>query len=216
MCLAESLVDYSLQMQIFLRVILENEWSKTHLFRNFRHLIMDNAEEETYAAQELVRLWLPHLESALIVVDEDGGYRAFLGADAENAGRLAEFTKERMRLRDSHVAASGSSALIDRINRASGQQVADGNREANAGGSADPPDDSPIVFPEHSHRFYPQMIEWAVDGIERLVKSEGVAPGEIVVLAPFVSDALRFSFAVSPGGERRSGYQSPAQPGSER
>ena len=51
---------------------------------------MDNAEEETYAAQELVRLWLPHLESALIVVDEDGGYRAFLGADAENAERLAE------------------------------------------------------------------------------------------------------------------------------
>ena len=193
LCLAESLVDYSLQMQIFLRVILENEWSKTHLFRKFRHLIMDNAEEETYAAQELVRLWLPHLESALIVVDEDGGYRAFLGADAENAGRMAEFTKERIRLRDSHVSASGSSALIDRINRASGQQVADGNREANAGGSADPPGDSPIVFPEHSHRFYPQMIEWAVDGIERLVKSEGVAPGEIVVLAPFVSDALRFS-----------------------
>ena len=193
LCLAESLVDYSLQMQIFLRVILENDWSRTHLFRNFRHLIMDNAEEETYAAQELVRLWLPHLESALIVVDEDGGYRAFLGADAENAQRLANYTEKRIRLQRSFVAASGSSALIDRINRASGRQGDDGMGEACADGPVEQPDDSPIVFPETLHRFFPQMIEWAVDGIERLVKDEAVAPGEIVVLAPFVSDALRFS-----------------------
>ena len=193
LCLAESLVDYSLQMEIFLRVILENEWSRTHLFRNFRHLIMDNAEEETYAAQELARLWLPHLESALIVADEDGGYRAFLGADAENAERLANCTEKRVRLQRSIVAASGSAALIDRINRASGRRVDDGMGEASADGPVEQPGDSPIVFPETLHRFYPQMIEWTVDGVERLVKDEGVAPGEIVVLAPFVSDALRFS-----------------------
>ena len=196
-CLQASLVDYSLQMQIFLRVILENEWCRTHLFRSFRHLIIDNAEEETFAAQELVRRWLPHLESALLVVDEDGGYRAFLGADAENAERLANFTEKRIRLGRSHVAAPGSAALIGRINRAVGRQVGDGIGDGRADGKDEGPDEgsdkSPVVFPERSHRFYPQMIEWAVDGIERLVRKEGVAPGEIAVMAPFVSDALRFS-----------------------
>ena len=37
------------------------------------------------------------------------------------------------------------------------------------------------------------MIEWVVGEIERLVKREAVAPGQIAVLAPFMSDALRFS-----------------------
>lgn len=196
LCLQESLVDYSLQMQIFLQVILENEWCRTHLFRSFRHLLFDNAEEETFAAQELLRRWLPQLESALIVYDEDGGYRAFLGADPPNAERLARCTEKRIRLRRSFVAAPGSSALISRINRAVGGQVLKGrekDREEGAEGESDMGDGSPIVFPDSSHRFYPQMIEWTVDRIERLVKEEGVAPGEIAVLAPFVSDALRFS-----------------------
>ncbi|MXX27922.1 MAG: ATP-dependent helicase [Caldilineaceae bacterium SB0668_bin_21] len=193
LCLEESLVDYSLQMQVFLRVILENEWCRTHLFRRFRHLIIDNAEEETYAAQELVRRWLPHLESALIVVDEDGGYRAFLGADAENAVRLSDHTEKRIRLRGSLVAAPGSSRLIGRINRAVNRQVVEGIGEGGAAGESESPVDSPMVFPEHSYRFYPQMVEWAVDLIEKLVKDDGVEPNEIVVLAPFVSDALRFS-----------------------
>ncbi|MDE0461157.1 MAG: AAA family ATPase [Caldilineaceae bacterium] len=193
LCLEESLVDYSLQMQVFLRVILENEWCRTHLFRRFRHLIIDNAEEETYAAQELVRRWLPHLESALIVVDEDGGYRAFLGADAENAVRLSDHAEKRIRLRGSLVAAPGSSRMIGRINRAVNRQVVEGIGEGGVAGESELPVDSPIVFPEHSYRFYPQMVEWAVDLIEKLVKDDGVEPNEIVVLAPFVSDALRFS-----------------------
>ena len=194
MCLRESLVDYSLQMQIFLQEILENEWCRTHLFRSFRHLVFDNAEEETFAAQELVRRWLPHLDSALILVDEDGGYRAFLGADPQNAVRLARFTDSRARLPGSHSMAPGLSSMIGRINRA----IHGGRREGEQGAGTDEElsvrtDRGPLVFPEGAHRFYPQMIEWAVEEIERLVKQEGVAPKEIAVLAPFVSDAMRFS-----------------------
>lgn len=194
MCLHESLVDYSLQMQIFLQEILENEWCRTHLFRSFRHLVFDNAEEETFAAQELVRRWLPHLDSALILVDEDGGYRAFLGADPRNAERLARFTDSRARLPSSRSMAPGLSSMIGRINRA----IPGGRREVEQeAGTDDEPsvltDAGPLVFPERAHRFYPQMIEWAVEKIERLVKQEGVAPKEIAVLAPFVSDAMRFS-----------------------
>jgi hypothetical protein len=38
------------------------------------------------------------------------------------------------------------------------------------------------------------MIDWVVERIATLL-AEGVAPNDIVVLAPFVSDALRFSFS---------------------
>ncbi len=194
LCQAESLVDFSLWMQIFLQEVLENEWSSTHLFRTHRHLIFDNAEEDTFAAQELVRRWLPYLDSALILVDEDAGYRAFLGADPHNAERLADHTDHCARLGQSHITPPALPRLVDRINRAFHASTADSAPNGSADdGAAAIRAHTPIAPPELSHRFYPQMIDWAVAEIERLVEEEGVAPGQIAVLAPFVSDALRFS-----------------------
>jgi hypothetical protein len=37
------------------------------------------------------------------------------------------------------------------------------------------------------------MLDWITDEIESLIKNDGVYPKNIVVLAPFISDALRFS-----------------------
>ncbi len=193
-CRRKSLVDYSLQMEIFLNEILENRWCETHLFRTFRHMIFDNAEEETFAGQRMVARWLPHLESALILLDEDGGYRAFLGADPINAENLADCVAQRARLTRSHVMAPGIGRVIDRLRlalrRPDGQSISEAEPVPERAGTES---DLPIVFPEQSHRFFPQMIEWVVGEIERLVKHEAVAPGQIAVLAPFMSDALRFS-----------------------
>ena len=193
-CRRESLVDYSLQMQIFLNEILENRWCETHLFRTYRHLVFDNAEEETYAGQKLVARWLPHLESALILLDEDGGYRAFLGADPINAEKLADCVAHRARLTRSHVMAPGIGRVIDRLRlalrRPDGQSISEVEPVPERAG---PESEPPIVFPEQSHSFFPQMIEWVVGEIERLVEHEVVAPDQIAVLAPFMSDAMRFS-----------------------
>jgi hypothetical protein len=43
------------------------------------------------------------------------------------------------------------------------------------------------------HRFYPQMLDWAAEQIATLVFEDGVRPEQIAVLAPFLSDALRYS-----------------------
>ncbi len=193
-CKKKSLVDYSLQMQIFRNEILQNKWCEAHLFRTYRHLVFDNAEEETYAGQNLVGRWLPHLESALIIVDEDGGYRAFLGADPINAEHLADCVDHRARLTRSHLVAPGLESMIDRLRLTFRRTVGERSPEENrAVGRAGPESGPRIVFPQQSHRFYPQMIEWVVGEVERLVRLEAVAPGQIAVLAPFMSDALRFS-----------------------
>lgn len=182
LCLADSLVDFSLWMQLFLNEILENEWSRTHLFRSYRHLIFDNAEEDTFAAQELVRHWLPHLDSALLLVDEDAGYRVFLGADPQRAESLADLSMHSVRLDRSYSTPDALEAFTQRIKRAI-QGTVQQERESSA--------HARLHFT--THRFYPQMIDWAVEEIQRLVTQEGVPPGQIAVMAPFVSDALRFS-----------------------
>lgn len=44
-----------------------------------------------------------------------------------------------------------------------------------------------------AHRFHPEMLNWVAAEIARLVNDEGVKPGQIAVLAPFLGGGLRFS-----------------------
>jgi hypothetical protein len=43
------------------------------------------------------------------------------------------------------------------------------------------------------HVYHPQMIDWVAESVASLVHSEGVPPSEIVIMAPYLPDALRFS-----------------------
>jgi superfamily I DNA/RNA helicase len=210
LCLRDSLVDFSLWIELFENQVLANDWSRTHLFRSQRHLILDNAEEDTHAAQSLVRRWIPHLESALVVVDEDAGYRVFLGANPEGAVGLAEVCDLQLRLTESHLMPRSLGRMAQIVDKAvRGRQTAQAAALGETGdlglkpqatgyanGTQNSREDAvhaPLPLVYRTHRFYPQMINWAVDEIEHLVRERGVPPGQIAILAPFVSDALRFS-----------------------
>lgn len=215
LCLRESLVDFSLWIELFESQVLVNDWSRTHLFRSQRHLIMDNAEEDTHAAQSLVRRWIPHLDSAMIVVDEDAGYRVFLGANPEGAAELAEVCDRQLPLTESYLMPRSLERMARIVDKAvRGRRIAQaaetGATPPNIlfhGETPSPPTagytngaqhydeaaHAPLPLVYRTHRFYPQMINWTVDEIERLVRDRGVSPGQIAILAPFVSDALRFS-----------------------
>jgi hypothetical protein len=191
LCLDATLIDFSLQVELFNRHVLTNDWSRTHLFRAHRHLIFDNIEEDTVSAHRLVLQWLPHLESALLLGDDDAGFRVFLGANPEGVPDLISACTQQRRLTASHIMSPDLRDLTEHIS-------ATLNRRTNG---ADEPKTqprnanitAPLVIPGTGFRFYPQMIRWCVDEVTRLVQQQGVPPGEIVVLAPFVSDALRFS-----------------------
>jgi hypothetical protein len=49
-----------------------------------------------------------------------------------------------------------------------------------------------------SRKFYPQMLDWVVEQVTGLVK-KGVPPREIVILAPFLGDSLRFALTTRLG-----------------
>ncbi len=191
--LQHSLVDFSMWIRLFNEQVLANPWSRTHLFRSRRHLIMDNSEEENFAAQELARQWIPHLESALVVVDEDAGFRLFLGANPRDVDRLLDVCTERLSLDESYIMSPGLERLTQLVDGAVGGQRSAVTPSPDAQHNGKAPAVVPLPLTYRIHRFYPQMIDWAVDEIERLVRDRGVAPGEIAILAPYVSDALRFS-----------------------
>jgi hypothetical protein len=191
LCYDQTLIDFSLQIDLFSRQLLTNQWSRTHLLRSHRHLIYDNAEEGNAAAHDLVRLWLPDLDSALIVVDEDGGYRLFLGADPNGALELAKLCTHQRRVVSPDGEATPIRNTIAAVERALRRPTAAENPPVVPADG----DERRLAFraPEVRFRFYPQMIAWVVSEIRRLVTRDGMRPGEIAVVAPFVSDALRFA-----------------------
>ena len=184
-CLRHNLLDFSLQVEVFRQHLWSLPECRDYLTRSYRHLIVDNLEEDTPFAHDLLRDWLPQVDSALLIYDQEAGYREFLGADPDSGAALKVLCAEHLTLNQSFVASPELNAL--------GARLANALRQPRA---AQPP-----VAPEavrqtllfrEDMRFYPEMLDWVAGQIADLVDG-GVTPSEIVVLAPFLSDSLRFS-----------------------
>ncbi|HSN75895.1 MAG TPA: DEAD/DEAH box helicase, partial [Anaerolineae bacterium] len=93
-CLDHNLLDFSLQVEVFWRHLWPLPICREHLLQTHRHLIVDNMEEDTPFAHDLLSDWLPAVESALLIYDQDAGYRQFLGADPQSGYALRDLCNE--------------------------------------------------------------------------------------------------------------------------
>lgn len=184
-CLQRNLLDFSLQLEIFHSVLFPSEAYRQYLRQSFRHLIFDNVEEDIPVAHEIVLELLPDLDSALLIYDSDGGYRSFLGADPlsgyalkENCPVQAAFTQSLVTSPALENLRQNFSACLHRQESEPSTQIHD-------------------ILQFHYKSYQPQMVQDIAEKIAFLVKQEGIAPGEIAILSPFLSDALRFSIATS-------------------
>ncbi len=183
-CLEHNLLDFSLQMELLHRHLWPRPLFRDYLFRRYRHLIADNVEEETPLTHDLLRDWLPRLDSALLIYDEGGGHRLFLGADAEGGRELAALCEEEVRFAEPRNPAPPLLALAAALGRALDAPLPGMEAEA---------DFRPALHrPEQTPHYYPQMLDWVAEQVAGLV-DRGVPPSEIVILAPFLNDLLRFS-----------------------
>jgi len=96
-CLQNNLLDFSLQLEVFWRHLWPDPLVHGYLTKTYRHLIYDNLEEDGPHAHDLIRAWLPEFDSALLIYDENAGYRRFLGADIDTALALRELCDQQIR-----------------------------------------------------------------------------------------------------------------------
>lgn len=185
-CLSHHLMDFSLQIEVFTRHLWHHETCRGYFTERYRHLIVDNVEEDTPAAHDLLRDWLPVCDSALILYDYDAGFRRFLGADERSGYSLRDHCARVVTFTESFVTPP---ALMD-----FDQALNDVLHQAMAGADEAPPTvdlRDAVVF--ENFRYYPEMVDSVVDSVSSLVLEHGVPPREIVIAAPYVSDALQFS-----------------------
>jgi hypothetical protein len=181
-CLENNLLDFSLQLELFWRVLWREPLCRDYLTGTFRHLVVDNLEEDTPLAHDLLREWLPAFDSAMLIYDHQAGYRRFLGADPNSAYTLRELCQEQVTFEGSFVTTPELESLATHIGLSLDRPL------------APPPPGSPAPALNFAfQRFYPEMLDAVTEQIAHLVFDEQVPPGQIAVLAPFLPDALRFS-----------------------
>lgn len=179
-CLDHNLLDFSLQLEIFSSILWPQKQVQSYLKRTYHHLIYDNVEEDAPRAHDIINEWFADFDSALLIYDTDAGYRYFLGGDAVTGYALSETCDERIEFVGSFVSSENIIQLADMLVSAITHRESE-NINTN---------DTLEFILAH---YYPEMLDMIVNRIKRLIEEDGIPPSEIVVLAPYLSDALRFS-----------------------
>lgn len=185
LCLRYSLLDFSLQIEVFMTHLLQEPLFERYIRSRYRHLVADNLEENFPLVEDFIRWLLPGLDSALFLYDQDGGVRLFLGADPAGLYRLSAIADEHEIMQEPVAISPVMAALADSFST-----ILAGDSTP----SAPRPEEGNEALVIQSARFFPQMVDWVVDQVSALIQA-GVPPREIVIVAPFMSDALRFSLS---------------------
>jgi hypothetical protein len=192
-CLAHNLLDFSLQLEVFLKYLWTMPLCRNYLLETYTHLIVDNVEEDTPVAHDLLREWLPRCTSALLIYDREAGYRRFLGADPESGYALRDLCDEHVAFSEPFVASPDVRAFGYELARSLNRPT--DTRDMPREDRRRPAGDARAALVYEYHRYYPEMLDWVADEIGKLVHDEGIPPAEIAVLAPFLPDALRFALS---------------------
>jgi hypothetical protein len=184
-------LDFSLQLEIFTNVLWSQRLVRDYLMKSYRHLIYDNVEEDMPRAHDIVRDWLADFDSALLLYDEHGGFRQFLGADMQTGWALRDLCNDHIALNGSFVMSESVAGLSEGLTAAilpSQTSNVEGRISSDAvvvlkrlGSETDTP------------HFYPELLDAVVGETQSLITNSLIPPSEIVILAPYLSDALRFS-----------------------
>lgn len=181
-CLDHNMLDFSLQLEIFHTILWQNGQVRDFLSSSYRHLVYDNVEEDISCAHDILGEWLGDFDSALLLYDNAAGYRKFLGGDPVTGLDLSRICDQFIELDESFVSSAEviqlSNALVSAITN-QGMLDAQGSEAA-------------MEF--IMTHFHPEMLDEVVRRIQMLIEA-GTPPEEIVILAPYLSDALRFSIS---------------------
>jgi hypothetical protein len=181
-CLKHNLLDFSLQIEIFWHHLWKSQLCMEFLTSVYRHLIVDNIEEDIPVTHDLLAEWIPQAESCIVIYDNEAGYRRFLGADPVSAYQLKKPCDKAFTFTDTFVTSPEIRSLADLLKFSLLRKPV-----------AVPEVDPRLALTHQTHTYYPQMLDWITDQIELLINNEGIYPKDIVVLAPFLSDSLRYS-----------------------
>ena len=185
-CLQNSLLDLSLTIEVFHTQLVDNPAFHRYFSERYRHLLVDNIEEQTPAGQHFVESLIKLTQSAAIVYDEGGGYKRFMAADPTGATRFQSRCELVFHFDQSFQTTPQLEALANQVDNALQQT----SLPAGEAGEA--------VLALAGGRYRREMIEELIPLLQAQL-DQGVPASEIAIIAPYLDGALRYMLTQALG-----------------
>ena len=177
-CLKNNLLDYSLQIETFIKQAWGNPSIRSYLNR-YRHLIYDNIEEDIPVAHDMITDWFQDLDSALLIFNKDGGYRTFLGADPDHGYSLKVKCNTHYDLSESFTISNDMEQIRQNLTSCIDRSL---KLKISLNSS--------ISF--SNYRYFTEMVDWVCQELHRLIIEKEIPSNQIAILSPYISDSLQF------------------------
>lgn len=179
-CLDNNLLDLSLTIDTFNNHILTHPEFSRYFSERYRHILVDNVEEQTPAGQAFVEQLMNETVSSLIVYDAGGGYKRFLAADPKGAQRFHNNAQRAYTFSKNFVSNDEINALAKEIEHfLNGKALQEIN-------------EVPVRATLRT-RYRREMLLAIAEHLANLINEDGVAPKEIAVIVPYLDNALRYT-----------------------
>lgn len=178
-CLSNSLLDLSLSVEVFDRQLVQNPEFHRYFSERFRHLIVDNIEEQTPAGQNFVSSLMDLTMTTAMALNEDSGYKRFMAADPDGARQFRNRCSSQFRFEESYLAPKEMTHLANLVeNYLQHSKKPLKNAADMIAGK---------VNGRYRREMVTGLIPWLVEKI-----NAGVAPSDIAIITPYLDGALRY------------------------
>ncbi|HZD10650.1 MAG TPA: UvrD-helicase domain-containing protein [Candidatus Binatia bacterium] len=188
-CRRNSLLDVSLTVRVFDTQLLQHPEFNRYFHERFRHILVDNVEEQTPAGQQFVSTLLDTLQSAAIVYDEGGGYKQLLSADPAGARQLEALCRQTFAFERQFVSSTPLVHLANAVERHLLPTTKPQSGATEVAGEA-------VLDVVHG-RYRHEMAQNVVRQLAKLLGERRIEADDAAIIAPGLDGALRHTLAAS-------------------
>jgi hypothetical protein len=178
-CLDNGLLDLSLIVEVFDTRLVKDPKFRDYFSERYRHLIVDNVEEQTPAGQNFIHQLMDATETTAIAYDAGGGYKRFMAADPLEANKFRRRCDYVFNFEESFIAAPEMAHLAN---------VVENFLMHTTWPTAAAPQ---VIKTVVTGRYRREMLANLVAVLEEMVHGGGVPADEIAIITPYLDGILR-------------------------
>lgn len=183
LCQQNSLLDLSFAVQVFDTQLVQHDTFKNYFRERYRHLIIDNVEEQTPAGQNFIAMLMDVTQTTAVAYDGGGGYKRFLAADPDGAHQFYYHTQQQLLFEESFTTSPPLTHLANLVENTLlfSRKPTD---QANNG-----------IIATIYGRYRREMVQALARFLPQLMADQQLRPSDIAIITPYLDGALQYMLA---------------------